>query len=90
MNSKIASNVFRDQKETPLERAVWWVEWMLRNPNANHMRSEADINFIQLQSIDVLAFIFIVILLALWLIKLVICGVLKCLLIGYSKKAKKE
>lgn len=89
-NSKIISNVFRDQKETPLERAIWWIEWTLRNPNADHMRGVTDFNFIQLQSIDVLAFIFVVILLILWVIKLSICGLLKCLSIKNREKEKKE
>lgn len=39
-NPKYSENVkelsvrFRDQKEKPLDRAVWWIEWVLRNPNA--------------------------------------------------------
>lgn len=32
-NMSNLSKIFRDQKETPLERAIWWVEWVLRNPN---------------------------------------------------------
>ena len=39
INSKKRSNNFRDQKEKPLDRAVWWVEWVLRHPTATHMRS---------------------------------------------------
>lgn len=89
-NIKIISNVFRDQKETPLERAVWWVEWLIRNPNANHMRSIADFNFIQLQSIDVLGFIFVVICLALWFAKLFVCGFLRLFSGGNVMKTKKE
>lgn len=39
-NPKYAANMaklstqFRDQKEKPLDRAIWWIEWVLRNPNA--------------------------------------------------------
>lgn len=34
-NAKKLSARFRDQKEKPIDRAVFWVEWLLRNPNAN-------------------------------------------------------
>lgn len=33
------SRIYRDQPEPPLQRAVWWVEWMLRNKGAPHLRS---------------------------------------------------
>lgn len=36
-NVKKLSTRFKDQKEHPLERAVWWVEWLMRNPNANEV-----------------------------------------------------
>lgn len=53
--AKITSKLFRDQKETPMERALWWIDWILRNPNTNHIRSlGGDLNFFQLQSLDVI------------------------------------
>ncbi|XP_062550537.1 UDP-glucuronosyltransferase 2B20-like [Armigeres subalbatus] len=40
-NMSELSKLFRDQKETPLERAVWWVEWVLRNPTTKVLQSNA-------------------------------------------------
>ena len=31
----------RDQAESPLERAVWWTEYVLRHGGAKHLRSPA-------------------------------------------------
>lgn len=36
---KIRSKRFRDQPEKPIERAVWWAEYILRNPNPVHLQS---------------------------------------------------
>ncbi|XP_058815961.1 UDP-glucosyltransferase 2-like [Topomyia yanbarensis] len=49
------SKAFRDQSEHPLDRAVWWVEWVLRNPDARMMQSSAiDLHWFAKYSIDVI------------------------------------
>jgi hypothetical protein len=45
-NPKYRENVgkiserFRDQQEKPLDRAVWWCEYMIRHPNPDHLHSQ--------------------------------------------------
>lgn len=36
---ELISKRFRDQKENPLDRAVWWCEYVLRNENVEHLRT---------------------------------------------------
>lgn len=62
-NPKYSANVqklskqVKDQKETPLERAIWWIEWILRNPKVNHMRSPMHkLGFISGNSFDIITF----------------------------------
>ncbi|CAH4031734.1 unnamed protein product [Pieris brassicae] len=51
--------LLRDQKESPLERAIYWTEYVIRHKGAYHLQSPAkDLNFIQYYSLDIL-FIFI-------------------------------
>ncbi|XP_050083330.1 UDP-glucuronosyltransferase 2B7-like [Anopheles aquasalis] len=64
------SRVFRDQPESPLERAVWWCEWVLRNPDSNLLQSRAVyLSWFTKYSYDVMLFVVVVVLLlaiALW------------------------
>ncbi|XP_017083904.2 uncharacterized protein LOC108116482 [Drosophila eugracilis] len=56
---KIISNQFRDQKETPLERAVYWVEHVTRQKGAKYLRSACqDLTVIEYHNLDVLAAFF--------------------------------
>ena len=62
-NVKKLSARFRDQKEKPLDRAVWWIEWLLRNPNAEFLKSPVlQLGFIKGNSFDVIAIVTIILL----------------------------
>lgn len=57
-NAKKLSARFRDQKETPLERAIWWTEWLLRNPDCDYLKSPVlRLGFIVGNSYDIIAII---------------------------------
>lgn len=57
-NAKLVSAMFRDQKEKPLDRAIWWIEWLIRNSNADHMKSPVNrLGFIVGNSYDVIAIV---------------------------------
>ena len=46
-----------DQINTPLERAVWWLEYAMRYPGMKHMRSPVhDLHWTQYLLLDVVAF----------------------------------
>jgi hypothetical protein len=47
--------LLRDQKESPLERAVYWTEYVMRHKGAYHLQSPAkDLNFFQYFMLDVI------------------------------------
>lgn len=80
LNATKWSARFRDQKKKPLDRAVWWIEWLLRNPNSDFLKSPVlRLGFIIGNSYDIIAIItiFITILLAI-LIKLIFICTSKC------------
>ncbi|KAF4519361.1 UDP-glycosyltransferase-05 [Ephemera danica] len=62
------SAVFRDQLETPLDRAVFWVEHVLRHKGAPHLRSAAlDLAWYQLYMLDLAAIVLLTFLVALFI-----------------------
>ena len=54
--AKEISAQFRDQPQSPMERAILWAEYVIRHKGAPHLRSAArKLNFWQYHSIDVIA-----------------------------------
>ncbi|XP_047113034.1 UDP-glycosyltransferase UGT5-like [Schistocerca piceifrons] len=57
-NMERFSAVYREHQETSLDRAVWWIEYVIRHKGAPHMRSAAlDLTWWQLLLLDVIAFV---------------------------------
>ncbi|CAG2061476.1 unnamed protein product, partial [Timema podura] len=55
-NAERISRLFKDQPETPLERAIFWTEYVLRNNGAHHLRSSSvDMPWYQYLLLDVIA-----------------------------------
>lgn len=58
LNAQKWSVKFRDQKEKPLDRSIWWIEWLLRNPTCGYLKSPTfRLGFIQANSYDVIIFV---------------------------------
>lgn len=68
-NIEVKSKAFRDQPEKPIDRAIWWTEYILRNPKPIHLRP-AELNlgllgshFWDIQILLVIAVVLLVLLL---------------------------
>ena len=58
------SNLHRDQPMKPLDRAMFWIEFVMRHKGAKHLRTESyKMSRIQYHSIDVVAFLLAIIVL---------------------------
>lgn len=81
-NVQQQSKRFRDQPEKPLDRAVWWSEYVMRNPKPLHLR-QGTFNFGLLGSHfwDIQVIIILAILIAFW-------GIKKLLKIVFSSESK--
>ncbi|GAB0093836.1 hypothetical protein DMENIID0001_090180 [Sergentomyia squamirostris] len=76
--AKAISSRFRDQESDPMERAIYWIEYVARHGGARHLVSGAqDLHFIQYHNLDVFAFLILVPVLLLltlkWIIKKLFC-----------------
>ncbi|NXI42327.1 UD11 glucuronosyltransferase, partial [Galbula dea] len=67
-NIKHLSDLHLDRPIHPLDLAVYWVEFVMRHKGAPHLRPAAhDLNWIQYHSLDVIAFLLVVVLLSLFI-----------------------
>ena len=66
------SRALHDQKESPKQRATWWVEYAIRNKGAPHMTySGKRLHFLQYIMVDVM--LFLVVVLVAWLLLSILC-----------------
>ncbi|XP_022179701.1 UDP-glucuronosyltransferase 2C1-like [Myzus persicae] len=69
-NAKKSSAMFRDNPLPPLEKAVFWVEYVARHNGAKHLRTAAnDLYWFQYMLLDVLLLVSFVIVLMAWMTK---------------------
>ena len=80
------SDLIMDQPQHPLDRAVWWLEYLLRHPHNTSMKPHThNLSWVQYFLLDVISVIvFILALILLLLVKLVRC----CCCRGKDKSKK--
>lgn len=89
--AQLLSKVFKDQPETPLERAVWWIEYVIRHKGAPHLRSPSlNLAWYQNNLLDVYLILLTASLVALYVIVRILKSLLRCVgLLGSSKSGRK-
>ncbi|XP_050501045.1 UDP-glycosyltransferase UGT5-like isoform X4 [Diabrotica virgifera virgifera] len=89
-NAKKVSQIIKDQPQTPLERAVFWVEFAIRN-NGTHILDPASrhMSYFITSSLDIYLFLASVIIVILWLL-LKCLSLVKYFLCKNTKKLKDE
>ncbi|XP_065170478.1 LOW QUALITY PROTEIN: UDP-glycosyltransferase UGT5-like [Atheta coriaria] len=92
-NVKRLADQIQDQPMTPLERAIWWTEYVLRHKGAQHLKGPT-IPLYQYYYFDVFVFLGVILLLLLavfvGIIKLLLKGLRKLTGCDKSKKLKKS
>lgn len=87
------SQRFKDQPQKPMERAIYWIEYVLRNENLDYMRTSAQHLYgFQYYNIDAYALITLVIVAAIMIPILVVgkaCKFIKNSVCGSSQAKKK-
>lgn len=85
--ARLRSRNFQDQKEKPIERALWWIDFIARSPDVSFLRNQKleRMNYFTKHSIDVIVFLTILFLLILFGIKHAVCRCFKGRKSGQSK-----
>lgn len=91
--NEIASRLL-DQPQSPMERAIYWVEYVLRHDGAHYMQTSAQyLNFIEYHNLDIYATfaiaIFLSIFIPIYVIRKFLKMVLTCMKPSPSSKKNK-
>ena len=87
-NAQKISRLFQDKPKKPLETAIWWIEYVLRNPDAPIFKSPTlELGFLASNNYD----IYLVIIACLHIIGFLIRALyIKCFSKKYTKKVKRN
>ena len=79
-NMQKFSAISKDTPDKPLDRAVWWTEYVLRHNGAHHLRSSVmDLTWYQYLLLDVIGFLSLVILVVPYLTYIITQRIFCCL-----------
>ncbi|CAH0561451.1 unnamed protein product [Brassicogethes aeneus] len=86
--AKELSERFRDRPMSPMDTAIYWVEYVARHKGAPHMRTAAvNMPFYQYYLLDVISFLILIVSLTLYIVVYVLKTMLK-LFLSSSRKVK--
>lgn len=86
-NAKNLSRLFQDKPKRPLETAIWWIEYAIRNPSAPQFQSVVlKLGWIASNSYDVI----LALLVAVHLLLYVVFKVTKCIKKTFAKTESKK
>lgn len=88
---KKLSNLNRDRPEHPLDKAAFWIEYVLRHDGAKHMQSPAvHLNILQYYMVDVISFVFVALYVVIMLVKLILKALVRMFYGSGHRKSKKD
>lgn len=89
--SKKLANLNRDRPEHPLDKAAFWIEYVIRHNGAKHMQSPAvHLNLLQYYMVDVFAFLLVSLYVVVKLLKILFKVFLRKVFGVGQNKIKKE
>lgn len=85
------SNLNRDRPEHPLDKAAFWIEYVIRHNGAKHLQSPAvHLNLLQYYMVDVFSFVLVALYAVIKLVKILFRVFVRRIFGGERRKSKKE
>lgn len=88
-NIKLISKRFKDQPQNQMEKAIYWIEYVLKNDGAHYMQSSAQyLNFIEYYNLDIYSLFALIIFIVILVPSLIVRRILKCFRGKTNQKVK--